>query len=112
MAEFVEVMMQKDRMCYSYEDCEDCPALKYCSEKSKIKELEKVIMNWAKEHPIKTNADKFREVFGFDTSTETSFTFCPFINDGCDSENCETCGKHDFWNQEYKEPKKGEEKCD
>ena len=38
----------------------------YCSvwAKNHSKEAEQIIMQWAEEHPIKTNGMKFKEVFG------------------------------------------------
>jgi hypothetical protein len=54
-----------------------------------------------------TNAEKFKEVFGFELNTE------PFIEDYCIatddywSETCPTCANCSYgnwWNQEYKKP--------
>ena len=76
MAEFTEVMKQRERMCESFHDkygdpkCNEClinrESLFGCSDyvTHYYKEAEKIIMDWAKAHPIKTNADKFEEVFG------------------------------------------------
>lgn len=109
MAEFTEVMKQKKRMCERDEIyCVECK-LEYGNNGSKLpcydfimahpKEAEEIIMAWAKEHPINTNADKFKEVFGFIPDSECCPSKCP--ENGCI--NCEY--KH-FWSQEYKEPNK------
>ena len=61
-------------------------------------------MKWAKENPIKTNADKFKEVFGIKPNKAK----CPFLDstEECSKHNlCVHCALNDFWNQEYKEPK-------
>lgn len=65
-----------------------------------------IVEQWAKEHPIKTNADKFKEVFGVEYDAMNS---C--INQGvkcrdCDySEDGECDARNRFWSTEYK-PKK------
>lgn len=63
-------------------------------------EAEKIIMDWAKEHPAVTNADKFKEVFGMDPDTSN----CPITCMGCDG-----CEYLNFWEQEYQEPKRDKE---
>lgn len=67
-----------------------------------------LVENWAKEHPIKTNADKFQEVFG----TKPSLYMC--VNDlncgDCKYYYGDVCYVRDlFWNVEYMPPKEGEE---
>lgn len=70
-----------------------------------------IVENWAKQHPIVTNADKFREVFGFKPYTKNcingeekvSCTNCQCFYDG-------ECAAHNrFWNAEYNPTKEGEE---
>lgn len=85
--------------------CENCPLHGACGSFYVFETLE-LVENWAKEHQIKTNADKFREVFG----TEPSKSTC--VND-IDCENCEyyvngECDVCDqFWNAEYNLVKEG-----
>lgn len=70
--------------------CSNCPFNRKVCNTGKLifysfKAIEKaieIVENWAKEHPIVTNADKFREVFGFE------------YDDVCDVNR--------FWNAEYK----------
>ena len=61
MAEFVEVMGIKSRMCKYYDDCSDgCPLdnTNFCalSEESlsegDFKEAETIMLNWSKKHPM------------------------------------------------------------
>ena len=108
MAEFQEVMKQRERMCENvHGNCSRCDIGKLANEKDLYchnimldyyKESEKIIMDWAEEHPIKTNADKFKEVFGFIPDSE----YCP---NKCPENGCANCEYRHFWSQEYKEPK-------
>lgn len=71
MAEFQKVMEERQRMCNSYESCCQCrihSVNDICQVwiSKKPKEAEQIIMEWSAEHPIKTNAMKFKEVFGFE----------------------------------------------
>lgn len=98
MAEFVEVMGNIKKMCKSYSKCKDCPI---CSINNRTiwgcdafakeypKETEEIVMKWLEEHPVKTNADKFKEVFGIDVVELQKYA-------------------NDFWNQEYKESEEEE----
>lgn len=63
MAEFVEVLGIKSRMCKYYDDCSDgCPLdnTNFCAlseeslSKGDFKEAEKIMLEWAKEHPAPT----------------------------------------------------------
>ena len=81
--------------------CSDCPLDNEVGICNIYKSIE-IVENWAKEHPIKTNADKFKEVFGVER--------LPLYS--CDTNaKCEDCGyytgsgcnaNHMFWNAEYK----------
>lgn len=116
MAEFAEVMKQKARMCdYNYHKagCVSCPLSGHNNSLSKScgvlfkdhpKQAEEIIMQWVKEHPIKTNKDKFEEVFGkLNELNMTTAYDCVGI--ACNGRNCVTCEDNGFWNREYKEPK-------
>lgn len=70
-----------------------------------------IVEQWAEQHPVKTNSQKFEEVFGFKPYTKNcingeekvSCTNCQCFYDG-------ECAAHNrFWNAEYKEPAEG---CD
>lgn len=109
MAEFVEVMKQKRRMCEHYEYCINCPISdirkrsEFCGAPSNMtnpQEAESIIMDWAKEHPVMTRKEKFKEIFGIEPNYG-----CPLFNtDECKLHNCDECHE-DFWNQEWKNPK-------
>lgn len=90
-------------------DCHDCPLFnKICNCDSPIyyaHEAADVVEEWAKQHPIETNADKFRELFG----VQPPINVC--VNKmGCG--NCEYCSdgrcnvRNSFWNSPYEEKRK------
>lgn len=114
MSEFVEVMKQRERICEFY-DCENCPISsfvnrteKHCSSymSENPQEAEEIIMKWAKEHPIMTNGEKFKEImldtFGVDVFPNRmgcQGVVCPR------GKSCNDCEYNGFWGQEYKENK-------
>lgn len=100
---FVEVMNARTRMCESFKGCGGCPlsgmdCRNLCDRKPE--QAQEIIMKWAKEHPLKTNADKFKEVFGFEHNHD-----CPMSGSNCCNKNsvCYVCEYYEFWQQEYKE---------
>lgn len=106
--EFVKVMKAKERMCGFYKGrCAECGLSFQNNGKSKCssfctqypQQAEKIILHWEEEHPVQTNADKFKEVFG-----RTPMA-CVFEDYDCNCEKCNECYLADFWQQEYKEPK-------
>ena len=101
MAEFKTVMGEFQRLC-SERKCGSCPVgnevfnarATYCCVwvKNHPEEAERIIMQWAAEHQIKSNRDKFKEVFGFDY-------FDPIL-DGCGAWlTAEYKGGHDEQNR-------------
>lgn len=106
MAEFCEVMKQRKRMCEKLDTkCSEksCPLSFEINGKNLAcaryvadypQEAEKIIMDWAKEHPVMTNADKFKEVFGIEIGNE--FAQCDLFE----------CKYYGFWGKEYVEQKK------
>jgi len=69
--EFKEFCKERSRMCKFNQYCSRCdigdkkePGMcaDYCVKNPD--EAEKIVSEWAEEHPVVTNADKFREVFG------------------------------------------------
>lgn len=92
-------------------NCEDCPFDgKLCNTGEKafrVYEAIEVVENWAKENPIKTNADKFREVFGME---KLPFYSCIYHNAECrDCEHFTGMGckaNSGFWDTEYNEKTK------
>lgn len=95
-------------------NCRDCPFdRKVCNadiETFHAHEAIEIVENWAEQHPIATNADKFREVFGF----EPTPIYC--VNNNMKCSDCEyfdynngLCDVSIFWDAEYKPTKEGEE---
>ena len=85
-------------------DCRGCEFDKICSQGNvnfKAFDVIEVVEKWSKDHPITTNAQKFKEVFGFVPDDGACvFLFpcsqCSYPNDGL-------CTKR-FWTAEYKAP--------
>lgn len=94
--------------------CGDCPIFESCSVKfSRIESAYSIVENvekWGKEHPIVTNADKYREVFGTSPimiNADGSFVCPERVGFDCNCkaiDSCTTC-KINFWTSEYKAPK-------
>lgn len=63
---------------------------------------ESILKKWAAKHPIKTNRDKFIEVFGYPTHiSEECKCKCNIAFDGEDKTMCLDC---DWWDKEYVKP--------
>lgn len=55
-----------------------------------------------REQSAVTNSEKFKQVFGFESST----AFCPLPDNACAHSFCtEECAYYDWWSQTYKESK-------
>lgn len=120
--EFKEAIKIRRRMCNYYVECDDCPLYKpsrYCKNfpmsEEEIEEYEKILEEFAKEHPVVTNAEKYIEVIknvfdGDVDKTKTRSVCIKFIlgiecNDEC---TCKECLR--WWDEEYKEPEKEKSK--
>ena len=100
--------------------CDDCPLNVVCKGEGiqtrmfNIEKATEIVTQWAKEHPVITNEDKYKEVFGVEPKNESGQYVCPryagFFKGEIDNcaliDGCIRCTK-DFWQSEYKEPKKG-----
>ena len=72
-----------------------------------------IVTQWAKDHPVKTNEDKYKEDWGVEPRNEKGVLCCPkymgLLKDlsKCHpiSGECDAC-KEEFWGSEYVEPKK------
>ena len=90
-------------------DCKECPVYSHCKSVKAVYdafEMIEKVEQWSKEHPVITNRDKFREVFGvnlYQTKYDCGGFDCPV------TVKCEECEIKGFWNREYKEPKESEE---
>lgn len=100
--------------------CDKCPLRDSVCEAGHLFNTEKaieIVTQWAKEHPIVTNEDKFKEDWGCEPKSIGGIYLCPsyFGVEECESPfgqsatnpSCVECEKK-FWHSEYKEPKKGQ----
>lgn len=102
--------------------CQDCPLNGHaCVHRGAIFNAEKaieIVTNWAKDHPIVTNEDKFKKDWGCEPKSIGGIYLCPsyFGFDKCTNPFGESCDqicdkcKEKFWKSEYKEPKREESK--
>ena len=111
MADFVEVMKIEKRLCESTKKCEECVLNHNNNGKNTIcgslatdypEEAQEILLKWAEEHPIVTNRDKFREVFGLAEEEFNPTNGCSYIK--CLCRKCDECPRKNFWFNEYKEP--------
>lgn len=117
MAEFIDVMKQKARMCNS-KRCGECE-LSYHNNGSGLnchimteenpEKAEEIIMKWVEEHPdpAKTNAEKLKEVFGVDILKNTQNCIgirCP--EEMRFKKTCDDCEYKGFWGKEYEDDRK------
>ena len=100
------------RICgkYSNDNCNDCPLTerKFIDADGCLNamiqlpdEFEKALLDWVKENPTPTNRDKFFEMFG-----DRNYKH-PDCKVKCELTPCCDC---DWWNKEYVEPEKGQNK--
>ena len=82
-------------------ECNECPITSMCVDYmeniNNAYNIIEFVEKWAKEHPIVTNGDKFKELFGFEI--EKTFNGCAGLP--CPS-HCDTCPNKGFWDKEYK----------
>ena len=108
--EFQEVCKNFKMMCGSI-GCSECEIAKARKTRREFQscesflidcpeQVEQIVEQWAKEHPVVTNGDKFREVFGIELkSSERYDEYCLLTgNDGIAKDS------EEWLNQEYKEP--------
>lgn len=100
---FKEAMEIKKKICESVIGaCSNCPIANSADECIEFftcysGEAETFLKEWLAEHPVKTNRDKFVEVFG----EIKRYGKCEIID--CSTVPCLECG---WWNREYVEPEK------
>lgn len=117
MTEFVETVKNFNRMCEynsTQNNCIKCGMSTFnngrlvnCDYflKNYPQETKKIVTDWVKAHPVITNADKYKETFGFEPDTN----HCPMSLYVKTCRGCDDCEYRDFWGQEYQEPKRGKE---
>lgn len=110
--EALEFMKEAKRMCLTIGCCSDCN-LGYGCAIDGVKNLPDIVLEsnclvveqWSKDHPIVTNAQKFKEVFGQEPQSINGIIFCPPVTPGafeCDRVDCMKC--LEWWDKQYKEP--------
>lgn len=110
------------RECKGSNDCAGVPCYKFpfnekvCIVRGTVYNAYKameIVEGWAKDHPIKTNANKFKEVFGIDAPMRRCIkdgvlcVDCEYYESGSERGVCKVEEK--FWDAEYKPTKEGEE---
>ena len=98
----VDFVREFSRMCDEYNTCRGCPMDGICVPCTEAvykdpQGVVEIVEKWGKEHPIKTNAMKFEEVFGF----------IPRCRDIFDTNN--NIHHKPWWDAPYKAPKEGNE---
>lgn len=93
------------RICSTFKECDDCPliqedcGLNYGSTIKDIDRVNEIVLNWRKEHHVKTRQDKFLEMFPYAEIDEGAINICPrniesYLRD-C-SKICSDCRKS-YW---------------
>lgn len=92
--------------------CEKCLLADICDNEIlyNAEKVIEIVTQWAKEHSFVTYEQKYEETFGVKPKDKCGDYACPrcvgFLNCECRSDHdCERC-KSEFWNSEYKPPKK------
>lgn len=94
--EALEFLKEAQRMCGKHH-CVECPVGKYIKHsEDKLEEIVSAVEQWSKEHHIITNAQKFKEVFGFLPDGDVIFSKDYFVN--------AVKGPVLKWDEPYKEP--------
>lgn len=102
--EVVNFFETANRYC-DMTDCSDCKIIQngYCCidiPRQDIEHIVGLLEIWKKEHPVKTNRQKFEEVFG----CKYEEPFCPPIECAGSVIGCTEC-RRKWLNKEYIEPK-------
>lgn len=104
----VKYIKEFKRMCGSHPDCSDgCPLKRRCGllwntnvNSESIEAIVAIVEKWSKEHPIKTNGERF-----LDDNREYIRTYHRWDN-GC-KPYIEVHIEADWWDAEYKEESNG-----
>lgn len=97
-------------------NCEKCPIYAHCCDayQDDIRvynafEIIDAVEKWSKEHPVITNRDKFKEIFGWEIPKSLRDCYAVQYCDCLESNDCSECPYNGFWGKEYKEPKEKKE---
>lgn len=101
--EALEFLREAQRMCNEYNCYDGCPVYGACvfgginaQSPERLEDIVTTVETWIETHPIKTNAQKFEEVFGFLPDGDVIFSKDYFIN--------AVKGPVLKWDEPYKEP--------
>lgn len=106
----VEYLKELRRMCDTLNDdascrcgwCEFSKAGVDCTEPDDPEEAVHIVEEWSKAHPIQTNTDKFKEVFGFEPCTDMAWA-------AANDEYAAELHDAEWWDAPYEAPKGGKE---
>lgn len=92
--------MYKNQACCDGVDCKKCPLMEsVCgtdtTTSSLVFEIIDIVEKWSKEHPIQTNLDKFKEVFGIRANIDATDLPCQADMDFVGDEFCHSRKKSD-----------------
>ena len=98
------------RFCEQYNDCEECPIIEFCfgeNTKEVASKANETILNWVKEHPVKTRQSEFLKMFPNAALVDEAINICPRDIDNqygvdCNKLSCYTCKKK-YWLEEVEE---------
>lgn len=91
--------------------CIDCPLYNKACGSFYVFEALEIVEKWVKENPIKTNADKFKEMFGVEApmnrciKNDEFCADCEYYEFNSERGGCKVDER--FWEAEYVEPRKG-----
>lgn len=96
--------------CFVGDECASCPlkslhcGIRYTGSEEFTK-INEIILNWCKEHPIKTRQSEFLKMFPNAKIANGVVTICPKNVEttlGCSMKSCEKCSK-EYWLAEVDE---------
>lgn len=103
MMEVADFVKEFSRMCDEYNTCRGCPMDRKCNPCTEAvykdpQGVVEIVEKWSKEHPVLTNRDKFKDVFG-----DVGYPDLVVAKPGT------TIYASTWWNKPYKAPKEGNE---
>ena len=106
--EAIEFLREAQRMCNEYACYDGCPVYGACvfgginaQSPERLEDIVATVETWIETHPIKTNAQKFKEVFG--EKTIDQLALCETRTVGPNVPKLFT-KPSSWWDEPYKEP--------
>ena len=101
-ARFMRKHCSDDNNCYN--ECADCPLHDFhCglenADSEELTKINEIILNWCKEHPVKTRQSEFLKMFPNAGVVNGVIAICPKSVEAtlrCNIKSCEKCGK-EYW---------------